>query len=70
MPIKLYKKRIIIKILCLQPGLDQALAIFRRVSRRNVGARPVVVFITGGDWNTGGNPLYTVNQLKAENVRL
>ena len=51
-------------------GLDKALAVLRSNSRRNVGARPVVVFITDGDWNTGGDPLPTVNQLKAERVRL
>lgn len=41
-------------------------------SRRNIGAKPVVVFITDGDWNTGGDPQPIVNQLKDDplNVRL
>ena len=47
-----------------------AVDILRKNSRRNVGAFGVVVFITDGYWNTGGNPSGNINQLKAEGVSI
>ena len=47
-----------------------AVDILRKNSRRNVGAFGVVVFITDGYWNTGGNPIGNINQLKAEGVSI
>ena len=49
-------------------GIHKALDILRRNSRKNIGAFGVVVFITDGYWNTGGNPIGNITQLKKEGV--
>lgn len=32
--------------------------------RKNIGAKSVVIFMTDGDWNNGGDPLPEVNIIK------
>lgn len=51
-------------------GLEFAVNLLRKNSRKNFGAFPVVVFITDGDYNVGGNPLPQVEALKREGVGL
>ncbi|XP_067944230.1 sushi, von Willebrand factor type A, EGF and pentraxin domain-containing protein 1-like isoform X2 [Watersipora subatra] len=49
-------------------GLQRAVDVFRQNSRRNTGAFGVVVLITDGYYNTGGDPIGQVNTLKKEKV--
>ena len=45
-------------------GMQRAVDIFRMNSRLGQGALGVVIFITEGHWNTGGNPIGVINTLK------
>lgn len=52
-------------------GLKQAVAMFRTNSRRHTAqALGVVVFITDGGWNNGGDPQPQVDTLKREGVSI